>query len=114
MASGILAGAAESDIMDRQLESGSPAAANNRSTIKGSRQQLAGVERDQLTVADKYGVLKQYFPVMHAFRDGQEKMIDAIASGRDVLGIMPTGAGKSSVLSDPGSDGGEQTGGSRW
>ena len=42
---------------------------------------------------DKYEVLKQYFGY-DAFRDGQEKMIDAITSGRDVLGIMPTGAGK--------------------
>lgn len=38
---------------------------------------------------DKYEVLKQYFGY-DAFRDGQEKMIDAITSGRDVLGIMPT------------------------
>jgi ATP-dependent DNA helicase RecQ len=29
------------------------------------------------------------------FRAGQEKLIDAILDGRDVLGIMPTGAGKS-------------------
>ena len=35
---------------------------------------------------DKYEVLKQYFGY-DAFRDGQEKMIDAITSGRDVLGI---------------------------
>lgn len=38
---------------------------------------------------DKYEVLKQYFGY-DTFRDGQEKMIDAITSGRDVLGIMPT------------------------
>ena len=37
---------------------------------------------------DKYEVLKQYFGY-DAFRDGQEKMIDAITSGMDVLGIMP-------------------------
>ena len=43
---------------------------------------------------NKYEVLKQYFGY-DTFRDGQEKMIDAITSGRDVLGIMPTGAGKS-------------------
>ena len=29
------------------------------------------------------------------FRPGQETLIDALLSGRDVLGIMPTGAGKS-------------------
>ena len=30
-----------------------------------------------------------------AFREGQEALIDAILSGRDALGIMPTGGGKS-------------------
>lgn len=30
-----------------------------------------------------------------SFREGQEKIIDEILKGRDVLGIMPTGAGKS-------------------
>lgn len=43
---------------------------------------------------DKYSVLKQYFGHT-AFREGQETLIDAVASGRDALGIMPTGGGKS-------------------
>lgn len=43
---------------------------------------------------DKYAALKQYFG-HKAFREGQEKLVDSILSGRDVLGIMPTGAGKS-------------------
>jgi ATP-dependent DNA helicase RecQ len=43
---------------------------------------------------NKYEVLKDIFGY-DSFRDGQESLIDAILSGRDVLGIMPTGAGKS-------------------
>ena len=38
--------------------------------------------------------LKQYFG-HSSFRDGQEPLVDALLSGRDVLGVMPTGAGKS-------------------
>ncbi|MBR4095964.1 MAG: DNA helicase RecQ [Oscillospiraceae bacterium] len=43
---------------------------------------------------NKYGVLSEYFGHTE-FRNGQEEIIDNILSGRDVLGIMPTGAGKS-------------------
>lgn len=43
---------------------------------------------------NKYDVLKHYFGYKE-FREGQEDLIDEILSGRDVLGIMPTGAGKS-------------------
>lgn len=42
----------------------------------------------------KITLLKQYFG-HSAFRDGQEPLIDALLSGRDVMGVMPTGAGKS-------------------
>ncbi|MCI5845859.1 MAG: DEAD/DEAH box helicase, partial [Oscillospiraceae bacterium] len=43
---------------------------------------------------EKQEALQRYFG--HAsFRAGQEEVIDAILQGRDVLGIMPTGAGKS-------------------
>ena len=42
----------------------------------------------------KHEVLKKYFGYDY-FREGQETLIDGILSGRDVLGIMPTGAGKS-------------------
>ncbi len=43
---------------------------------------------------DKTDILKQYFGYP-AFREGQELLIDSILAGQDVLGIMPTGAGKS-------------------
>ena len=42
----------------------------------------------------KQEALKQYFGY-EAFRDGQEELIEALLDGRDVLGVMPTGAGKS-------------------
>lgn len=43
---------------------------------------------------NKYELLKEYFGY-DTYRKGQEEVIDGILSGRDVLGIMPTGAGKS-------------------
>lgn len=43
---------------------------------------------------NKHQVLKEYFGYS-AFRPGQETLIDAAVAGRDVLGIMPTGGGKS-------------------
>ncbi|HBN81279.1 MAG TPA: ATP-dependent DNA helicase RecQ, partial [Ruminococcaceae bacterium] len=42
----------------------------------------------------KYEILKSYFG-HEEFRPGQEQVIDSILQGRDVLCVMPTGAGKS-------------------
>lgn len=43
---------------------------------------------------NKINVLKKVFGY-DSFREGQEELVDSILEGRDVLGIMPTGAGKS-------------------
>ena len=43
---------------------------------------------------NQYEILKHYFGY-DTFREGQEQVIDELISGRDVLGVMPTGAGKS-------------------
>ena len=43
---------------------------------------------------EKLPLLKTFFG-HEGFRTGQEPLIDALLAGRDVLGVMPTGAGKS-------------------
>ncbi len=43
---------------------------------------------------DKQTILQERFG-FPSFRDGQEALIDAILSGQDVFGVMPTGGGKS-------------------
>lgn len=43
---------------------------------------------------NKEEILQKYFGHT-AFREGQPEIIDAILSGRDILAVMPTGAGKS-------------------
>ena len=52
------------------------------------------VQGKRQKIMDKYDILKQYFGHTE-FRQGQEELIDNILNGRDVIGIMPTGAGKS-------------------
>lgn len=51
-------------------------------------------------MSDKLSVLKDYFG-HDSFRDGQEQIVDALLDGRDVLCIMPTGAGKSMCYQIP-------------
>lgn len=43
---------------------------------------------------NQYKVLKEIFGYA-SFREGQEALVESTLQGRDVLGIMPTGAGKS-------------------
>ena len=49
---------------------------------------------------NKHVVLKEYFG-FGGFRSGQEEVIDALLDGRDAVGIMPTGAGKSLCFQIP-------------
>ena len=49
---------------------------------------------------DKHEVLREVFGY-HSFRGGQERLVDAVTSGRDVLAVMPTGAGKSLCFQVP-------------
>jgi len=45
-------------------------------------------------MATPLDILKQYYGY-ESFRPGQSQLVNAILAGQDVLGIMPTGAGKS-------------------
>ena len=49
---------------------------------------------------DKYAILKNYFGFTE-FRQGQEEVISALLEQRDVLAVMPTGAGKSLCYQTP-------------
>lgn len=54
---------------------------------------MTGYDQEQIRTLKKQ-TLKTCFGY-DAFRPGQEKIIDQILAGRDVLAVMPTGAGKS-------------------
>lgn len=43
---------------------------------------------------DKFTALKQYFG-HDSFRPGQQALVEGLLAGRDVLGVLPTGGGKS-------------------
>ena len=45
-------------------------------------------------------ILREYYGY-ESFRPGQDRMVQAILSGRDAMGIMPTGAGKSICFQVP-------------
>ena len=54
----------------------------------------AGEVRKARVTGDIHAILKSVYGYS-TFREGQEDVIGAILDGRDVLGVMPTGAGKS-------------------
>lgn len=47
-----------------------------------------------VTMGEAHAALSAYFGYP-SFRPGQERLVEAILAGRDALGVMPTGAGKS-------------------
>jgi len=49
---------------------------------------------------DPAGVLREVFG-WDAFRPGQREIVDAVLAGRDCIGVMPTGAGKSITYQIP-------------
>ena len=53
-----------------------------------------------MDLQQKYTVLKKYFGY-DIFKEGQEMLIDSALLGKDTLGIMPTGAGKSLCFQIP-------------
>ena len=52
---------------------------------------MAGVD---VSLAELHRVLRERFGYA-AFRPGQERIIRALIDGRDVMAVLPTGAGKS-------------------
>ncbi|MGN0642802.1 MAG: RecQ family ATP-dependent DNA helicase, partial [Huintestinicola sp.] len=60
--------------------------------MQNSENMSAGLTKDD--------ILKQFFGY-DSFRPGQAEIVDNILSGRDVLGVMPTGAGKSVCFQVP-------------
>ena len=69
-----------------------------REHIPGARLRGVLCGKERRTTMTKQDVLKQYFGY-DTFRGGQEEIIDALLAGRDVLAVMPTGAGEIGVLS---------------
>lgn len=61
---------------------------------------MSGEGNEMEQQGSKQRILKEYFG-HDGFREGQESLIDAVLAGRDVLGIMPTGAGKSMCFQIP-------------
>ena len=68
---------------------------NNEMNITGrGRTQSGDTTGEAAVVADSRRILKATFG-HSGFRENQEGIVDAILAGRDVMAVLPTGAGKS-------------------
>ena len=75
---------------------------------QGARPEFVGIgardisaDAPRPTMDDARAALSRYFGY-EDFREGQRFIVDAVLAGRDALGIMPTGAGKSMCYQVPG------------
>src|SRR5207247_6156940 len=66
----------------------------------GTLLESAGPLFDTVRPTDPQGVLESVFGYP-SFRPGQREIIDAVLAGRDSIGVMPTGAGKSLTFQIP-------------
>ncbi|MBR4235642.1 MAG: DNA helicase RecQ [Clostridia bacterium] len=80
-------------IADAEMQTSEPAIAEADEISAGARQDK-DTERLDAHVCDVRGILSRVYGYAD-FRPGQEQAIQSILSGRDTLGVMPTGAGKS-------------------
>lgn len=78
----------------------SDAPADRANAAAGDAENTAGGARDRQAVRDKHDVLREVFGY-DRFREGQERVIDALLAGRSILAVMPTGAGKSLCFQVP-------------
>jgi len=68
--------------------------------LRGLSERLSQARAQPVSIARGLEVLKSVFGYT-SFRPGQKEVIQAVLSGRDCLGIMPTGAGKSLTYQIP-------------
>ena len=68
------------------------------------------IDTDSAPIHDAREALRRHFG-FREFLDGQEAVISAVLAGQDVMIVMPTGGGKSLVLSASGDGHGRRDGG---